>query len=101
MGALFYAQITVIVYIDGFNFYYGAVKDTPHKCSTLELFATRLRNEDEVLKIRYFTSLMKNKASKERQVVFLNALSTRPLIKCELGSFKKKDVEVQSDGLST
>ena len=45
-----------IVYIDGFNFYYGAVKDTPHKWLDFEAFCRLLLPRDDIVKIRYFTA---------------------------------------------
>jgi len=45
-----------IVYIDGFNFYYGAVKDTPYKWLDFEAFCRLLLPRDNVVKIRYFTA---------------------------------------------
>ena len=35
-----------IVYIDGFNLYYGALKGGPYKWLDLERFFRRLRNAD-------------------------------------------------------
>ena len=36
-----------IVYIDGSNFYYGAIKGGPHKWLNLERFFTLLRSNDD------------------------------------------------------
>lgn len=86
-----------VVYIDGFNFYYGAIKDTPHKWLDLQGYAERLLNEDDVLYVRYITSIMVG-ASSSRQAVFLNALSTRPKVKTVLGQFKNKSVQCTHGG---
>ena len=43
-----------IVYIDGFNLYYGAVKNTPYKWLNVERYFTLLRQNDEIRKIHYF-----------------------------------------------
>ena len=39
-----------IVYVDGFNFYYGAVRGTPHKWHDLEKCFLKLRPADDILK---------------------------------------------------
>ncbi len=51
-------QARSIVYIDGFNFYYGAVKGTCHKWLDIERYFTRLRQDDDLQRIHYFTALV-------------------------------------------
>ena len=47
------------IYIDGFNFYYGAVKDTPYKWLDVKaLFAKILQPHHAILRIKYFTALV-------------------------------------------
>jgi hypothetical protein len=41
------------VYIDGFNLYYGALRDTPYKWLDLEALCRRLLPKDNINKIRY------------------------------------------------
>jgi len=49
----------VIVYIDGFNLYYGAVRATPAlKWLDLESYCKHLRPHDEIVSIRYFSALV-------------------------------------------
>jgi uncharacterized LabA/DUF88 family protein len=79
------------VYIDGFNFYYGAVKDTPHKWLDFEKFIGFLRPGDDILRIYYFTALVTG-ARRARQQTFLSALSTRPRMEIVLGKFLEKNV---------
>ncbi len=45
-----------IVYIDGFNFYYGALRGTRHKWLNLESVFRRLRPDDDLQAIYYFTA---------------------------------------------
>lgn len=45
-----------IVYIDGFNLYYGAVKGTRYKWLDLEALCRRLLPKDNIAQIRYFTA---------------------------------------------
>lgn len=45
------------VYIDGFNLYYGATKDTPYKWLDLKaLFSRVLKPYNQILAIKYFTA---------------------------------------------
>lgn len=81
-----------IVYIDGLNLYYGAVKGTQYKWLNLEELCRRLRKDDEIVCVRYFTSPVHGPAG-ERQAAFLHALSTFQLVKTVLGKFKSKSVE--------
>lgn len=77
------------VYIDGFNFYYGAVRGGPHKWLDLEQLCLRLRTDDDVVRIHYFTALVDGPRG-ARQRAFLEALGTRPRIAITLGQFKWK-----------
>ena len=45
------------VYVDGFNLYYGALKNTPYKWLDLRaLFARILRPQNEIERIKYYTA---------------------------------------------
>ncbi len=80
-----------IVYIDGFNFYYGAVKDTPHKWLDFEAFCRLLLPRDNIVRIRYFTArisaLPNDPQAPARQDTYLRALRTLPLIEIHYGHF--------------
>jgi 6-hydroxy-3-succinoylpyridine 3-monooxygenase len=78
----------VIVYIDGFNLYYGAVKATPAlKWLDLERYCKYLRPHDEIVSIRYFSALVDG-PTKPNQEAYLRALSTTPLVQIIHGKFK-------------
>ncbi len=82
----------VIVYIDGFNLYYGAIRDTPSlKWLDLERFCRYLRPHDDLKLVRYFSALVDG-ASKSNQEAYLRALATTPLVEITLVKFKKKTV---------
>ena len=81
-----------IVYIDGFNMYYGAIRGGPHKWLDLQNYFTRLRQADEIQKIYYFSALVGG-PSRARQQDYLRALETLPLVKVVLGRFKNKQVK--------
>ena len=53
---LYYISIRTYIYIDGFNFYYGAVKDTPYKWLDFKkLFEYLLDSSHQIISIKYFT----------------------------------------------
>ena len=92
-------QQRAIIYVDGFNLYYGALKDTPStKWLDLERFFLMLRNEDDVVQINYFTTQAGGQASRKDQLTYLTALSTRPLIEIIEGRFKPKSVRCRVRG---
>jgi 6-hydroxy-3-succinoylpyridine 3-monooxygenase len=82
----------VIVYIDGFNLYYGVVKSTPAlKRLDLERYCRLLRPHDDIQAIRYFTALV-NGPTKPNQEAYLRALATTPVVTVILGKFKDKTI---------
>ena len=80
------------MYVDGFNLYYGVLKNTNYKWLDLEQFFTRLRHHDDIQAIRYFTALVDAGAQRARQVTYLNALATRSRVETILGRFRQKQV---------
>jgi len=69
------------VYIDGFNLYYGALKDSPHKWLDVKaLFKHILRPQNEILAIKYYIARVSarpdNPEAPTRQDVYLRALET-------------------------
>jgi hypothetical protein len=68
-----------IVYIDGFNLYYGAVRGTPYKWLDLEKYFRMIRQHDDIVAIKYFTAWVMGPTLPNQQA-FLAALATRPLI---------------------
>lgn len=96
MAALFVSGphlARVIFYIDGFNLYHGAVKETAYKWLDLSELCRRLRPQDEIVFVRYFTSYVKGAAPGQRQATFLQALATKPLIRTQIGKFTNKPVK--------
>jgi hypothetical protein len=84
------------VYVDGFNFYYGAVRGTPHKWLDLDRFFTMMRPSDDIRVIKYFTAEIVG-PTKPNQDVFLKALATRPRVQVILGRFKMKSLKCEVD----
>jgi len=83
-----------IIYIDGFNLYYGAVKNTRWKWLNVERLFTLLRQDDDIQAIKYFTALIDG-SHRENQQIYLTALSTLPKVKIVLGKFKLKQVRCE------
>ncbi len=85
------------IYIDGFNFYYGAVKDTPYKWLNFKkLFEHLLDSKHKILSIKYFTAIVTGKIDPGqpiRQKTFLRALQKYlPEISIHYGEFLSHNV---------
>lgn len=88
-----------IVYIDGFNLYYGLLRGTCAKWLDLYAFAKALLAPDhEILVVKYFTSRVNyNKRTpekKEHQEVYLRALAHREKIEIIEGFYKTRDAKL-------
>jgi 6-hydroxy-3-succinoylpyridine 3-monooxygenase len=81
-----------IIYIDGFNLYYGALRGSPHKWLNLERYFRLLLPNDDIQKIRYFTAKVVGPRA-ANQDAYLSALGTLPLVEVILGRFKAKQVQ--------
>ncbi len=84
----------VIVYIDGFNLYYGVLKFSKEKWLNIERLFILLRPHDTIQKIRYFTALSSSGKSSD-QLAYLQAIETLPLVNVVRGRYKKKAVKCQ------
>lgn len=74
-----------IVYIDGYNLYYGLLRKSPHKWLDLyKLFQENVLNQSaEVMEVRYYTAPVLSKMSddpdsQQRQRIYLQALRKMP-----------------------
>jgi 6-hydroxy-3-succinoylpyridine 3-monooxygenase len=82
-----------VFYVDGFNFYYGAVRSTPAlKWLDIARFCKLLRPHDDIRLIRYFSALITG-PTRVNQEIYLRALATTPLVEVTLGKFKMKNVK--------
>ncbi len=86
-----------IIYIDGFNFYYRAVKDTKFKWLDFKsLFQKILSQQNKIIQIKYFTALVSGKHNPQKpikQQTFLRALKTYiPEIEIYFGHFLTHEV---------
>ncbi len=81
-----------VIYVDGFNLYYGVLKNTACKWLDLQRFFTLLRPNDDIRSIKYFTAIVEPGSRRVRQEALLRALATLPLVETVLGRFKQKQV---------
>ena len=85
-----------IVYVDGFNLYYGAVKGMPYKWLDIQKLCQLLLPKNQILKIKYFTALVTARPSDpnkpNRQLVYLRALRTIPGLEIIYGHFLEHEI---------
>lgn len=82
------------LYIDGFNLYYSAVKDTPFKWLDPLALASRAFPRNQFVQTRYFTArvhaLPGNPDQPLRQQIFWRALQTLPNFEIIEGDFRTR-----------
>ncbi len=87
-----------IIYIDGFNFYYLALKWTHFKWLDFKSLFQKLLPNNDIIKIKYFTANVSGKYDQRkprRQQNYLNALeSFTPEIEIIKGYFQTNEVEM-------
>ena len=80
------------LYIDGFNLYYRALKDTPYRWLDLHKLAETLFPQDTIYRVCYFTARLEtrpgNPAQPQRQQVYLRALATLQDLDAYYGVFR-------------
>lgn len=88
-----------IVYIDGYNLYFGLLKGTSYKWLDLWRFSeVLLDGRYSLLEVRYFTAPIKTHpvdlAATERQNAYIQALLARPGVKITQGFYSKNKMRV-------
>ena len=80
------------VYVDGFNLYYRALKDTSFRWLDLRKLAATLVPEDTIHTVCYFTARLDarpgNPTQPQRQQAYLRALATLPDFEIHYGAFR-------------
>jgi hypothetical protein len=90
-----------IVYVDGFNFYYGAVRGTPWKwLDPSVLFRHLLGPQNRLVKVKYFTARVQpspsNPSVSVRQDTYLRALTAHcPLVELYFGHFLRHRISME------
>ena len=89
------------VYIDGFNLYYGCLKDTPYRWLDVMKMCKLRFPQDETVKIKYFTAPIKVRMSDKdperpnRQQMYWRALRTNPNLEIIEGVFLSHKVSMK------
>lgn len=96
--------LRTIVYVDGFNLYYGAVKDTSYKWLDLGRMCDLLLPPNDIQCIKYFTAHVtarpNDPAQPTRQDTYLRALRTIPNLEIIFGHFLSNKVTLpRADGM--
>jgi len=85
-----------VVYIDGFNLYYGCLKGTPYRWLNLRKLTQLLLPTHDILQIKYFTapvtSRLSNPDQATRQQTYLRALQTIPNLQVIYGHFLSHEI---------
>ena len=97
------------LYIDGFNLYYRALKDTPFRWLDLRGLAETLFPQDSINRVSYFTARLDvrpgNPGQAQRQLIYLRALATLPGFDAYYGVFrsgvKRRPLAEPAPGLPT
>ncbi|HEY8097718.1 MAG TPA: NYN domain-containing protein [Methylobacter sp.] len=90
-----------IIYVDGFNFYYGALKKTPYKWLDLHALFTRLlASHNDIVAIKYFTARVSPTPSDpdkhNHQDAYIRALQqSSPKIHVYFGQFTTHNVKAK------
>lgn len=88
-----------IVYVDGFNLYYGCLQGTPYRWIDLGALCARLLPAEDVVAIRYFTARVGPRPWEPKrpqaQEVYLRALRTVPSLTIHLGHFITSEINAR------
>ena len=91
-----------IVYVDGFNLYYGAVKGTPFRWLNIAEMCRLLLPRDRIHQIKYFTALVDPRPGdpdqRVRQETYLRALASIPNLSIIYGFFLTHEVSMAVAG---
>jgi uncharacterized LabA/DUF88 family protein len=85
------------VYIDGFNLYYGSLKNSAYRWLDIASLAQKLASADQIVQVRYFTARIKPRAGRNGQLhqqVYLRALATLPNVSVHFGHFLSSKVQM-------
>ena len=81
-------------YIDGFNLYYRALRNTQFRWLDLRKLAEMLFPNDDIRRICYFTALLNERSDNPgqplRQLTYLRALETLPGFEIHYGTFRPR-----------
>ena len=84
----------VIVYVDGFNFYFGLRARKWRKYYWLDIvrfFEVQMKNHQELVEVNYFSAVPLQPGKADRQDLLFTANKLNPKFKLHLGKYLKKD----------
>lgn len=91
--AYYTERMRMVLYIDGFNLFYGCLKGTPYKWLDVAKMCHFLFPHDTIVKVKYFTAPIKIRAGENdvgkpnRQQIYLRALRTVQNLEVHEGHF--------------
>jgi hypothetical protein len=88
-------RLRTIVYVDGFNLYYGCLKDSAERWLDVGALCERMLSSDsDIVGIKYFTARVKvrpgNPHAGQRQQTYFRALATVPNLTIHYGRFLER-----------
>jgi uncharacterized LabA/DUF88 family protein len=90
------STLRTTLYVDGFNLYYGAAKNTRLKWVNVIALAECVLPGVHITKTRYFTAMVKSDATDlqraQRQQTYLRALETLPNLTVHKGWYQHREV---------
>ena len=93
-----------VVYVDGFNLYYGSLKRTPYKWLDLGRLCADMLPNDRVIGIKYYTARISarpgNPGAPNDQQIYLRALRTIPNLSITYGHFLTHSVSMALTGVT-
>ena len=95
------SRYRTIVYVDGFNFYYGEMRGTPWKwLDPCALFQRVLGAQNQLIKVKYFTARVqpspRDPNVNVRQDTYLRALQTHcPMVEVHFGHFLRHRISME------
>ncbi len=91
----------VLVYVDGFNLYFGILEARYNQCKWLDLrllSPNLLKNSQELVGVKYFTSRLNNNRYKQkRQTIYIEALQSKD-VEVFFGQYQSDSIECKSCG---
>ena len=88
-----------IIYVDGFNLFYGVLKGGPYRWLDLDRYFGLLRTDDDIQRIWYFTAII-HSPRRHNQLTYLQALGSTPRVAIQVGRYKEKIVRCTATGCS-
>ena len=98
LALLRFGRMTLNVYVDAFNLYYGCLMDTPYKWLNLRTLCELSFPADHIKDIHYFTARIKpnphDPDKHVRQDTYFRALRTVPGLHIHEGTYSRKAVKL-------